>query len=233
MFSPRSGRGLSFFSIFRGLVKCYNLSYALSFVLTFGGCIGVRKFWGITLQDINTNGPFRVAHNASLVHKDPAKGEKLSSIAIDKDMAEDFVGDIQPPVPRTKEVSLEDLKDVVVNEDDVARARVRLERNAPLAPANAELARGEMAIILGVWETEVQLPSSPQDPASTSPASTPRTKLGAPIAYLLNWLVQERLPEGWKPTHVQGLLNVMKRSRQMKKKSAEIRAQEASAPKTK
>ncbi|KAL0573751.1 hypothetical protein V5O48_008194, partial [Marasmius crinis-equi] len=91
----------------------------------------------------------------------------------------------------------------LVSAADVGRMRAR--RQQEIAPKkvdsfHAEIARGEMAIILGVWE-------------ETDAAE----KKGIPLPYLLTWLTKERLPEEWEPNHVQGLLDVARRSREIRK----------------
>lgn len=79
---------------------------------------------------------------------------------------------------------------------DVARSRIRREKDSPpLDPVHAEIARGEMAIILGVMEAKGE------------------GKVGVPVAWMREWISKERLPEDWKPTHVQGLLDTVKRSK--------------------
>ncbi|KAF8166833.1 Chloroperoxidase, partial [Pholiota molesta] len=57
---------------------------------------------------------------------------------------------------------------------------------------------GEMAIILGVWEVKG------------------KAKAGIPVDWLRRWLTEERLPDGWKPDHVQSLRNVVARSKQIR-----------------
>lgn len=80
---------------------------------------------------------------------------------------------------------------------NVAEARVRREREEvragkqPLDGVHAEIARGEMAIALGMFSHEED---------------------GIPAATLKCWMKDERLPDGWKPTHIQGLLNTVFRS---------------------
>lgn len=82
--------------------------------------------------------------------------------------------------------------------EDVARARVLRESQCPaLNNLHAEVARGEMAIALGLFSQ----PNSDRQ--------------GIPVDMLRNWFSQERLPDGWKPTHTQGLLETMRTSRQI------------------
>ncbi|KAJ8075766.1 hypothetical protein PM082_021396 [Marasmius tenuissimus] len=102
--------------------------------------------------------------------------------------------------------------DTLVSEADVGRMRARRERECEgkkMTGVNREIARGEMAIILGVWEKSVDLKDG-------------KVKKGIPLPYLLTWLVEERLPEGWKPDHVQGLFDVVRRSKAIRRTAEAI-----------
>jgi hypothetical protein len=82
--------------------------------------------------------------------------------------------------------------------EDVARARIWRESQCPvLNKLHAEIARGEMAIAFGLFGQ----PDS--------------DKQGIPVDLLRVWLSEERLPDGWKPTHTQGLLETIRTSRQI------------------
>ncbi|KAJ8082782.1 hypothetical protein PM082_008638 [Marasmius tenuissimus] len=98
-------------------------------------------------------------------------------------------------------------QNTLVDAADVGRMRAR--RQMEIQPKvldgiHAEIARGEMAIILGVWE------------------QTNGTKKGAPLPDLLNWLGTEQLPESWEPTHTEGLIDVFFRSRKIQAVAEEI-----------
>lgn len=98
----------------------------------------------------------------------------------------------------------------LMNSFDVARSRIRREKSSkPLDPVHAEIARGEMAIILGVWEQQSKY------------------KVGVPTDWMRLWIGQERLPDGWKPDHTQGLLDVVKRSKEMRNAMQKMREEEA------
>lgn len=82
--------------------------------------------------------------------------------------------------------------------EDVARARVWRESQCPvLNHLHAEIARGEMAIAFGLF-------SQPDS-----------DKQEIPVDMLRVWLSEERLPDGWKPTHTQGLLETIRTSRKI------------------
>lgn len=72
---------------------------------------------------------------------------------------------------------------------DVANIRVKREAELakPLRWWQAEIARSEMAITIGVL------------------GGKDAAKNGLDLEVLRLWVTQERLPDGWKPDHTQGL----------------------------
>lgn len=100
----------------------------------------------------------------------------------------------------------------LMNATDVAIARVRREKQSPtLDGMHAEIARGEMAIILGVWEQKGQ------------------GKVGVPVGWMRDWIGHERLPEGWMPDHVQGFFDVVNRSKTIRGAMISLRDTETEA----
>lgn len=73
--------------------------------------------------------------------------------------------------------------------EDVANIRVKREAelSEPLRWWQAEIARGEMAIAIGIL------------------GGKDADKNGLDLEVLRLWVTQERLPDGWKPDHTQGL----------------------------
>ncbi|KAL0572719.1 SCF ubiquitin ligase complex subunit cdc4 [Marasmius crinis-equi] len=133
-----------------------------------------------------------------LEDKGPTRG--VSSDSSDSSAA--VVADDEP----WRQYATKEYLDTLVSAADVGRMRARREREiAPyeIGSVQAEIARMEMAIILGVWERS----------DLTKDGSV---KKGVPLPYLLNWLAEGRLPDDWKPDHVQGLWDVMKRSKAIK-----------------
>jgi len=87
----------------------------------------------------------------------------------------------------------------VLTAEDIARARVQRESQCPvLNGLHSEIARGEMAIALDIFG---------QGKADHQ---------GVPLGMLREWLAEERLPEGWKPTHTQGLLQTIRTAREIR-----------------
>ena len=156
----------------------------------------LRKFRRISLHDIGKHNA--VEHNASLVHHDIAQGQTYAPIVIDHSLVDVLISDVKPSLAEI-EKSPDPTAKFLMNYEDVARARVRREAECnSIDGLHSEIARGEMAIILGVWEVKT------------------KDKVGIPVDYLKRWIAEERLPDGWKPDHTQGLLDVVKRSSQIR-----------------
>jgi len=200
--SSRDGKNISASEIVRGLKACYGLSTPLALFLSHVGFLILRKtFRRISLFEIGKHG--QVEHNASLVHHDTPAGEVYAPIEIDAGLVEKLIDDVEGGER--------------MNAVDVARARIRREKESPvLDGVHAEIARGEMAIILGVWE----------EGAGTD-------KLGIPVAWMRRWIQEEKLPDGWRPQRKQGLLDTVKRSKAIRTAMEDFRKAETEAVKEK
>jgi hypothetical protein len=195
--SSRDGKNLSAGDVTRGLKECYGLSSPLAYFLAYVGFAIIRKFARrITLYEIGLHNA--VEHDASLVHHDTPVGDKYAPIEIDRKLVDSLIDDARPTKKEFEHSADPDDK-FVLDFADVARARVRRQTACrPIDSVHAEIARGEMAIILGVWEVKG------------------KAKAGIPVDWLRRWLTEERLPDGWKPDHVQSLRNVVARSKQIR-----------------
>jgi hypothetical protein len=186
-----------------GLMACYNLSFPLAFFLSIGGFILLKRIRPVSLYEFGKHGA--IEHDASLVHGDTPPGEKYAPIEIRQELVQQLIDDVKAEGEETKQ----EVKSVM-NASDVARARIRREKDSPaLDGLHAEVARGEMAIILGVWETKAG------------------NKVGVPVEWLREWLVRERLPSDWKATHVQGLFDVVKRAKAIRTSMDQQRKEES------
>jgi len=202
----RDGKDLSAMDIVRGLKACYGLSTVLAMFLSFGGYFLIRKFRRISLYELGKHNA--IEHNASLVHHDIPEGQTFAPIQIDHSLVDALVSDVKPS-PAEIEKSPNPTAKFLMNYEDVARARVRREAECNSVDGlHAEIARGEMAIILGVWEVKT------------------KEKIGIPMDYFKRWIGEERLPDGWKPDHTQGLLDVIKRSSQIRNAMNEMRKEQ-------
>ncbi|KAG6909223.1 hypothetical protein DXG01_001530, partial [Tephrocybe rancida] len=204
----RDGKNLGVWDLISGLKACYNLSTPLAAFLSITTFFILRRITKVSLFEIGEHG--RVEHNASLVHKDTPQGCKYAPVGIvsrlvDLLLSDAKTGDEAGEGPEYGE------RRTLMDASDVARARVRREKESPkLDGVHAEIARGEMAIILGVWETRAG------------------KNVGIPVEWMREWIGYERLPKDWTPTHVQGLFDVVKRSFSIHRAMDAQRALEAS-----
>ncbi|KAJ7747445.1 Chloroperoxidase [Mycena maculata] len=210
---PRDGKGISPAMIFNGLRACYGLSVPLAVVLTTGGWLLIKRFtFGrVNLFELGLHNG--VEHDASVVHLNCPPGQKDAPIEIQSDLVDEFVASVVEPASAAAGRELPEA-DVVVTGHDIVRTRIRREKlSKPLDAVHAEIARGEMAIILGVWNKTVD------------------GNEGIPLPWMRTWLAEERLPEGWRPDHVQTLRDVVKRSSAMRAEMKKIRDDEMAAAK--
>jgi len=208
VYLPRDGKNINVFNVTSALKQGYNLSTPLAVFLSFGGFAILRRFGNISLYEIGRHG--RVEHNASLVHADTPTGELYAPVKVHKELVELLIRDVRSGAD--SEEGLE--KKTLMTPPDVARARIRREKESPpLDGVHAEIARGEMAIILGVLEANVG------------------KNVGIPVEWMREWIGEEKLPTGWKPTRCQGLLNTVKRSKAIKQAMEDQRQAEAKGKK--
>jgi len=135
-----------------------------------------------------------IEHDASLFHRDAREGDEYA--------------------PRCPDNSL--LKHVILQGGhyipgritllDVANIRVKREIATPLNSVHAEIARGEMAIAIGVL--------------GGRKAATEGLELSA----LRQWAKYERLPDGWKPDHTQGLYRTYKMAKVIRDRMGELKS---------
>jgi len=187
---PHDGKQLDAATLIHALKEGYGLSGALADVLAYGGVALLGQRGKFSLNDLARHN--RIEHNASLVHDDAKGRDEYAPIAADKKLIEEF---------------LDHIKDgKVVTVEDVARARVwRESQCAGLNRVQQEIARGEMAIAIGLFSQ----PDSNEE--------------GIPIDLMRIWFSEERLPKGWKPTHTQGLLQTIHTSQQISNEMTKIK----------
>ncbi|KAJ6450122.1 Chloroperoxidase [Mycena vitilis] len=207
----RDGKNLSMLAVYRGLKACYGLSSPLAAVLVTGGWLLIKRIGRISLFDIGLHNG--VEHDASVVHLDTPPGEKYAPIEIQPDLVDDFAAHVVAAAGQVSEA------EALVTAHDIVQTRLRRERlSKPLDAKHAEIARGEFSIILGVWNR-------------TPTGAAEGRGEGVPLPWMRTWLRTERLPDGWRPDHVETLHSVVKRSSAMRAEMKKIREAEAEAAK--
>lgn len=190
---PRDGKQINAAILARALKEGYHLSTPLAYLLAYGGRLLLRQFGPIQLNDLARHS--RIEHNASLIHPDARGRDEYAPLTSDRGLWNELLKDVSDGGRLTTL--------------DVARARVKREaeeRKAgkeALDDFHAEIARGEMAIALDMFE------DGKED--------------GIPVRTLEQWMLKERLPAGWRPRHV-GLWNTIRRAKEIKDAMEKIRA---------
>ncbi|EIM88703.1 Cloroperoxidase [Stereum hirsutum FP-91666 SS1] len=193
---PRDGKQIDAAVLIRALEEGYDISAPLAYVLAYGGHFLLGQFGPFQLDDLARHN--KIEHNASLIHPDARGRDEYAPIHSDPVLWKELVKNASDGKKLTTA--------------DVAEARVRRETDEMKAGKealdgfHAEIARGEMAIALGMFSKDGED--------------------GIPMGTLKQWMLEERLPEGWKPTHIQGLLNTVAKAREIKGAMEKIRASE-------
>lgn len=181
--SPRNGKNISPSDFVHGLKSGYHLSTFFAWFLTIGTYILLRQFTNLSLNDLARHN--YIEHDASLAHQNTEIDAEYAPCEVDDTLLAALCDDAKTP---GKECAR-------LNAVDIARARVRREKESPkLSSTHAEVARGEMAIALGVF------------------GGKNGSKEGIPVAWLAEWIKDEKLPQEWKYTHTQGMLETIRAS---------------------
>ncbi|KAH7888256.1 Chloroperoxidase [Phlebopus sp. FC_14] len=177
---PRDGKKVGVFDIIRALKEGYQLSTVLAYILSFGGFFMLSQYRNMSLWDLARHN--LIEHDASLFHVDALKADDEYAPA--------------PPDNSLVRVVCEEAGRYVPGHmtlKDVANIRAKRESESrPLDGVHAEIARGEMAIAIGIL--------GGKDAAEE----------GLDLDVLRRWVEQERLPDDWKPDHTQGLYRTYK-----------------------
>ncbi|KAH9006427.1 Cloroperoxidase [Lactarius hatsudake] len=186
---PHDGKQLTAPILIHALQEGYGLSTALAHLLVHGGIFLLGQTGAFGLNDLARHN--RIEHDASL--------------------GRDEYAPISPSSELVMNLLAQAEDGRVLTAEDVARARVERESQCPvLNSLHAEVARGEMAIALGLFGQE-----------------NADHQEGVPLDMLRQWLAEERLPEGWKPTHTQGLLQTIRTAREIRSLMATFKKAEA------
>jgi hypothetical protein len=187
----------------RALQRAYNLSLPLAVSLTYGGILILGQAGPISLADFARHN--RIEHDASLIHKDTAKGQMYAPTEFDEALWKDLMENVERPI-------------LGWSVSDVARLRVR--REAESGEARLTLfakisAKAEASAVLGVFGRDVKMKSSD---------GSPTMERVVPLDLLTTFLHGERLPKGWKPSKQMTLLDLLKSIITIGKAMGKVRA---------
>ncbi|EGO04168.1 hypothetical protein SERLA73DRAFT_128285 [Serpula lacrymans var. lacrymans S7.3] len=191
---PRNGRDIGFFDLVRSLKEGYHLSTFLACFLSIGGIGFLLQFRRLSLSDLARHNC--IEHDASIVHPDVKNADdEYASTRVCEPLLDALVAEGRAMGGR-------------ITMEGVASIRFRREKICrPLDGVHSEIARGEMAIAIGVL------------------GGKNADKEGLSVNVLHDWLQDERLPEGWKPDHTQGMMKTIHMTTQVRKRMAELKAQ--------
>ncbi|KII91040.1 hypothetical protein PLICRDRAFT_554795 [Plicaturopsis crispa FD-325 SS-3] len=209
---PRNGTDISIRLLVDALVAAYALTLPLAILLAAGGflLLLVREhpfswpFMKISLQDLAKHNA--IEHDASLAHDD-ADGAKFAPSPVNHTLLAALIEDVPGYNTRISESEL-----LIMSAQDIASARVHREAayDQPLDPMHAEIARGEMAIVLGMFsQTGLQ------------------QKVGIPVEWLREWIAENRLPAEWlaqEKKEKTGLIATVMRSRAIRNEMNRLHA---------
>ncbi|GJE97276.1 chloroperoxidase [Phanerochaete sordida] len=205
---PRDGKGVTADIIVDALMAAFRLSKPLAWALTHGALLlldqGSAPF---ELHDLARHN--KVEHNASLYHPNAGPREEYAPLHGDAALLKEFFATSKDGRVMTAE--------------DVARVRVRREAATPIDFVHAELARGEMAIVLNMFNNpdaalhDEGVPLQPRSSVSSFVRSlfgykdtgANRQLDGVPIERMQYWFEHERLPPDWTPYHETTLLETI------------------------
>ncbi|KIJ59757.1 hypothetical protein HYDPIDRAFT_118099 [Hydnomerulius pinastri MD-312] len=189
----RNGKKVGVFDIVRALKEGYNLSTVLAYILAFGGLFILSQYRDMSLADLARHN--LIEHDASLFHLDAHNDDEYAPTAVDESLVKTLCNEGGRYVPGRMTL------------EDVANIRVKREKEArPLDGVHSEIARGEMAIAIGVL--------GGKDVATK----------GLDLDVLRLWAAHERLPDDWKPDHVQGLWHTYKMATVVRSRMKEMKA---------
>jgi hypothetical protein len=190
---PHDGKQLSAPLLIHALQEGYGLSTPFAQFFVHGSIFLLGQVGTFCLKDLARHN--RIEHDASLGHGDTKDRDEYAPIS--------------PDLSLVKKLLLQSKDGQVLTAEDIARARVDRESECPaLDGLHAEIARGEMATVLGVF------------------GQGDAKHFGVPLDMLREWFTEERLPEGWKPMHTVGLLHTLRTASELRNLMATFKDEE-------
>lgn len=171
------------------LQQGFKLTYLHAWFITTNGYLLTGQFNHMSLFDLCRHGG--IEHNASLVHADAPPDTEYAPWKIDWALFRQMVGVAKDPSALTL--------------PDIARARVLRESQSFVDPLHAEIARGEIGLVLDIFGGRAR-------------------KLD--VEMLETWWKEERFPDNWRPRAVQSLPHTMLTSQTMKAHMAALNSNE-------
>jgi len=198
---PHNGRNITFLKLVSALQNGMGISRGFALFLAVGSFILLRR---PSLQPFDLHGASRhnfIEHNASMIHDDADPGEEFAPSAVDSQLLNEFLGMAHPSASRYSE-SKPNGGDVITVHDIAAR---RVEREAvslPVDALHAELARGEFAMVVRIF-------------GKGKDNELDRAEMKV-------FLKENRIPDGWSPSHTMHLWEAIATSASLRHAMREI-----------
>ncbi|KAF7981770.1 hypothetical protein HWV62_31841 [Athelia sp. TMB] len=159
-FLPRSGRDIHPHTFIAAMQEGYNTSYALAAFLTWGGYILLGQWGKVSLGDLARHGC--IEHSASVGHGDPLPGDEYAPTTWDKTYVQRLLDESS------------DGQGLRLRDFAMARVKREADYDKPLDALHAEIARGEMGLVLalfGRWVPKLfSDANAPMSPTISSPS---------------------------------------------------------------
>jgi len=180
---PRDGHRITCDRFIYALRDGYNLSPELAVFLTYASHGLLGQFTELSLADLSRHG--FVEHDCSLGHRDTKGRDEYAPWAAVEGLLAEFLS--ASSNGQTMDVH------------DFVKARLNRDRECskPLDALHAEIARGEMSMVLGIFGGH---------------------NGSVPVPWLEEWWLKEKFPEGWRPDHEQTLKQTVKQSMDIKRR---------------
>ncbi|KAL4250935.1 chloroperoxidase family protein [Abortiporus biennis] len=195
---PRNGQQITNKMLYNSICEVYQISGPVAYLLSYGGLLKLGKGGDyISLHDLARKE--KLEHRASLFHADASIDSDYAPVVVDKVLTEETLSYSKDGVLFTME--------------DAAIARAKRQASYPpdqqISANQAFIARGEITILLNVFNNpNPELLAEHPEIHSSNGENGPLP--GVPLDLIRTWVVEGRLPEGWKPYHTFTLWDLLK-----------------------
>jgi hypothetical protein len=185
---PRDGLEIDRATMVYALQQGFALTYIHAWFITTSGYLITGQWKHMSLFDLCRHDG--IEHNASLAHADTVAGEEYAPEAFESALVSELA-----------EHSTDGGH--TLNIRGVAQARVLREEESMIDVLHAEIARGEVGLVLDIFGGR---------------------RRRVDLTQLREWFKYERFPEGWCPSRQQSLVRTMLTSQMIKQNMIALRA---------
>lgn len=206
---PHDGRNITFHKLVSALRNGMGFSPGLAIFMAIGGFTLLRR---PSLAPFDLHGTARhnfIEHNASMVHDDARHGEEYAPCSVDLKLLNEFLATAHPSEHLPSEPN--GARDNVITGQEIAAHRVKREAESlPVDALHAELGRAEFAIVMEIFGKGMD-------------RELDRAELEV-------FLKENRMPDGWVPSHTTHLWEAVARSATIRQAMNEVRGKMEGEP---